>query len=271
MTTTRRSWGSTVLGILFVAILLYPAYWMVSAALQNNNALTELRGWPARVSLGAFSTAISQQSANLLTSLIISVGAVVICLLIATPCAYALAHFHLRGGSIVIFGILVTQMIPNIVVANALYSLYSNLHLLNSDLGLTLADASNGIPFAILIMRAFMTSIPPSIIEAARVDGAGRFRAFTAIVVPVSRNAVVTAGLFSFLFAWSDFIYALTLTTGTGKVTPITLGLYQYIGAHSNAWSILMATAVLASIPAAVLLVSAQRFVAAGVTGGAVK
>jgi multiple sugar transport system permease protein len=251
--------------------MLYPAYWMVSAALQNNDALTELRGWPAHIGFGAFSTAFHDQSSNLVTSLIVAVGAVIVCLVIATPAAYGLAQFRLPGGPLVIFGILVTQMIPNIVVANALYSLYSNLHLLNSYLGLILADASNGIPFAILIMRSFMTSIPPSIIEAARVDGANRFRAFTAIVIPVSRNAVVTASLFSFLFAWSDFVYALTLTTGTGKITPITLGLYQYIGAHNDQWSALMATAVLASIPAAVLLVSAQRFVAAGVTGGAVK
>ncbi len=263
-------WGSTIAGVATVAVLLYPVYWMLSASLQNNSTLVALRGWPIHPSLGAFHQAFADQGRNLLTSLVVALGSVVIGLAVATPAAYALAHFRLRGTFLVVFGILVTQMIPGIVVANALYSLYSSLHLLNSDLGLILADASNGIPFAILLMRAFMTSIPHSIVEAARVDGANRFRAFTAIVVPVSRNAVVTSGLFIFLFAWSDFVYALTLTTN-GTVTPITLGIYQYIGAHSSEWSAIMATAALASIPAAALLVSAQKFISAGITGGAVK
>jgi multiple sugar transport system permease protein len=111
---------------------------------------------------------------------------------------------------------------------------------------------------------------PASLVEAAYVDGAGRLRAFVSIVVPVSRNALVTAALFAFLFAWSDFLFALTLMTD-GSVTPITLSMYEFIGAHTQSWSALMATAVLASVPAAVLLVLAQRYIAAGVTGGAVK
>ncbi|GAA5143496.1 hypothetical protein GCM10023320_84440 [Pseudonocardia adelaidensis] len=88
--------------------------------------------------------------------------------------------------------------------------------------------------------------------------------------MPVSRNALVTAALFAFLFAWSDFLFALSLMTD-GSVTPITLSMYEFIGAHTQSWSALMATAVLASVPAAVLLVLAQRYIAAGVTGGAVK
>jgi multiple sugar transport system permease protein len=83
-------------------------------------------------------------------------------------------------------------------------------------------------------------------------------------------NALITTALFTFLFTWSDFLFALTLTT-TETVRPITLGIYQYIGAHTNQWNAIMATAVLASVPAAVLLVVAQRHVAAGVTSGATK
>jgi multiple sugar transport system permease protein len=93
---------------------------------------------------------------------------------------------------------------------------------------------------------------------------------FLLIVLPISRNALITAALFSFLFAWGDFLFALTLTTTT-SVRPITLGLYQYIGTYVSNWSTVMATAVLASLPAVVLLVVAQRYIAAGVTGGSVK
>jgi multiple sugar transport system permease protein len=115
-----------------------------------------------------------------------------------------------------------------------------------------------------------MLAIPVSILDAARVDGAGRLRTFAQIVVPVSRNGIVTGALFTFLFAWSDFLFALTLTT-TPAMRPVTLGIYQYLGGYVSQWAPVMATAVLASIPAAVLLIAAQRFIAAGITGGATK
>ncbi len=149
----------------------------------------------------------------------------------------------------VLFGILISQMVPGIVVANALYSAYNDIGLLNSYPGLILADATAGIPFGILVMRAFMGNLPASVIEAARVDGAGQLRAFISIVLPMSRNALITAALFTFLFSWSDFLFALTLTT-TDTIRPVTLGLYQYIGTYVSNWSAVMATAVLASIPA---------------------
>ena len=100
------------------------------------------------------------------------------------------------------------------------------------------------------------------------VDGADRWRTFRSIVMPISRNSVVTVALFAFLWAWSDFIFASTLNRG-GALQPITMGIYRYIGNNTQDWNAIMATAVVASIPAAVLLVIAQRYVAAGVTAGA--
>lgn len=161
-------------------------------------------------------------------------------------------------------------MVPGIVIANALYSAYAELGLVNSYLGLILADASLGLPFSIVLLRAFMVSIPGEVVEAALVDGANRFTAFVRIVLPMSRNALITAGLFTFLFAWSDFMFALTLNT-TDDVKPITLGIYQFVGAHVSDWGAVMATAVLSAVPAAILLVLAQKYIAAGISGGSIK
>jgi multiple sugar transport system permease protein len=176
----------------------------------------------------------------------------------------------MRGMTVFVFALLITQMIPSIVIANALYALFNNVGLLNSYGGLILADSAAQIPFAIILIRAFMSSIPPSLVEAALVDGANNFRAFISIVVPISKNAIVTAALFTFLGAWGDFLFALTLTS-TPEVRPITLGIYNYISANVQSWGPVMATAVLASLPAAVLLIFAQRYIAAGALGGAVK
>ena len=266
----RRGLLATLFGLLILAVLLFPIYWMANASLQSNATSFSTSWFPLHPSLGGYRQALSQQGGHLVTSLLIAVGATAISTLIATPAAFALARFRLPGRSWVIFVALATQMIPGIVIANALYGTYNSLHLINSVPGLILADASLGIPFSVLLMRSFMAGIPKEILEAARIDGAGQIRAFLQVAVPVARNGIITAALFSFLFAWSDFLFALTLTT-TNAVTPITLGIYQYLGAQTEQWSPVMATAVIACIPSAVLLVAAQRFIAAGVTGGAVK
>lgn len=265
-----RTRSSTLLGIVFLAFMLFPIYWMVNASLQPSGNTLSADFFPWNPSFAGYEKAIADQGRNLLTSLIISLGTVAVTLVIAAPAAYALAQFKFRWISWALLAILIAQMIPGVVIANALYAAYNDLGLLNSIPGLVLADATHAIPFAILIMRASMLSIPTSIIEAARVDGANQLRAFVSIALPISKNALITAGLFAFLFAWSDFLFALTLTT-TDEIRPVTLGIYQYLGTQVSNWSAVMATAVLSSLPAIVLLVVAQKYIAAGATGGAVK
>jgi multiple sugar transport system permease protein len=272
MSTTRHRlrWVHTAFGLLILAVMLFPVYWMINVSLQHTATATSTPWFPTDLSLRGYQKAFHDQGRHVLTSLLIASGSVVFSLLVAAPAAYALAHFRVRGANAVLLGILISQMIPGIVVANALYSAFSDLGLLNTVWGLILADSTAGIPFAMLILRAFMARLPASVVEAAWVDGAGPIRAFVAIVLPMSRNALVTAALFTFLFTWSDFLFALTLTT-TEDVRPVTLSLYTYIGNYVNDWSAAMATAVLASLPAVVLLVLAQRLVTAGATTGATR
>ena len=142
--------------------------------------------------------------------------------------------------------------------------------MLNSAAGLVLADSTIAVPFGVLIFTAFMAGIPEELTSAALIDGASQWRIFISVILPVSRNAVVTVSLFTFLWAWSDFVFATTLDGG-GAQQPITLGIYHYIGNNNQQWNAIMATAVIASIPATLLLIVAQRYVAAGVTAGAVK
>ncbi|WP_026408094.1 carbohydrate ABC transporter permease [Actinomyces gerencseriae] len=267
---SRRAALSTALGLLFLSIMLFPVYWMVNASLQPGVSTADLRVLPLHPGLDGYREAFAGQGGNLVTSLVVSLGAVAVCLLVATPAAYALSLHRVRRSGIVLFILLLSQMIPGIIIANALYSAYNTLGILNTVPGLILADSALGIPFSILIIRAFMSAIPVSILEAARVDGAGRLRTFFSIVLPLSRNAIVTAALFSFLFAWSDFLFALTLDSNSAA-RPVTLGIYQYIGGFVADWGSVMATATMASLPAAILLVVAQKYVAAGATGGAVK
>ncbi|MEU7241659.1 carbohydrate ABC transporter permease [Streptomyces sparsogenes] len=269
-TRTLRRRGNTVIALVILAVLLFPLYWMLNIALQPGESLASTHWFPTSPGWSNFQRALESQGGSLVTSLVVALGAVVVCLAMAAPAAYGLAQLGLKGGRSVVFGTLITQMVPGIVIANALYSAYVDLHLVNSLAGLILADASLGLPFSIVLLRAFMVSIPKEVVEAAMVDGASRFTAFVRIVLPISRNSLITAGLFTFLFAWSDFMFALTLNT-TDAVKPITLSMYEYIGAHVSDWGAVMATAVVSAVPAAILLIVAQKYVAAGITGGSVK
>ena len=266
----KRGIPLTVLGIVFLAIMVFPVYWMVNTSFQATSGAATATWFPLAPTLAGYRAALEQQGQNFVSSMVISLGTVVLTLAVATPAAYGLARFRMRGTRVFLLVLLITQMIPAIVIANALYTLFNNVGLLNSYIGLILADSAVQVPFAILLMRAFMESIPPSLVEAALVDGASDFRAFVSIVVPISRNAIVTAALFTFLGAWGDFLIALTLTSTTA-VRPITLGIYNYIGSNVTDWGPVMATSVLASLPAAVLLIFAQRYISAGALGGAVK
>jgi multiple sugar transport system permease protein len=265
-------WPRTVVGLLLCAVMLFPLYWMVVVSLTPRAELLAgpVRLVPASVTLEGYARALGDQLPFLGTSLVVALGAVALTLLVAMPGAYALAKLSPPRSGGVTFALLVGQMIPGIVMATGFYALYAQLGLLNTLPGLILADSTLAVPFAVIVLRAFMQGIPGELLQAAVMDGAGPLRTFWQIVVPLSRNAIVTVSLFAFLFAWSDFLFAVILTSSGGP-QPFTLGIYQYISNYSKDWNAIMATAVVASVPATVLLVVAQRYVAAGITTGAVK
>ena len=165
---------------------------------------------------------------------------------------------------------LIAQILPAIVIANSLFLIYHKLGLLNSYPGLVIADASYGVPFSILVLRAFMLGLPNDVLQAARVDGASEWRTFVRIVLPMSRSAIITVAVFAFLNGWGDFIFALTLLSGS-SFEPLTLSIYSYIGEFSQSIGSAMALCVVGIVPAAVLLIAAQRYIASGLTVGSVK
>ncbi|MBV1939088.1 carbohydrate ABC transporter permease [Streptomyces sp. BV286] len=267
-----RTWWKTAIGLLLTAIMLFPVYWMLNVSFTRDQDMRKSPPdlFPAHATLEGYRAVVDQQLPHLGTSLVIGLGTVVLTVALAAPAGYALAKLRPRGGGLLGFVLLAAQMIPGIIMAMGFYAIYLSLGLLQSVPGLIVADSTLAVPFAVLIFTAFMSGIPGELLQAARTDGAGPVRTFWSIVLPMSRNAVVTVSLFAFLWSWSDFVFASTLASG-GAHQPITLGIYQYIGNNNQEWNAIMATAVVASLPAAVILVLAQRYVAAGVTAGAVK
>ncbi|WP_265522992.1 carbohydrate ABC transporter permease [Oerskovia flava] len=267
-----KTWWKTALGLFFTALMLFPVYWMVNVSLTETSDLRSdpPRWFPFEPTFVGYTAVFDQQLPSLATSLLIGFGCVLLTVVIAAPAGYALALLNLRGGRTLNFLLLVAQMIPAVVMAMGFYAIYVRLGLLNTIPGLIVANSTIAVPFGVLLFTAFMSGIPRELLQAARIDGAGAWRTFRSVVLPVSRNSTLTVSLFAFLWAWSDFIFASTLNRN-GDLIPITLGIYKYIGNNTTQWNAIMATAVVASVPAAILLVVAQRYVAAGVTAGAVK
>jgi multiple sugar transport system permease protein len=259
---------STIVGILLTTIMLFPLYWMVVNSLETTQQMFSIPVSlvPTHLTFSAYVAVLQTQLPHLATSLIIAIGAALLSVVIATPAAYALAHFKFRITLFIVFCLLLTQMIPTVTLATPMFLIFNQFGLLNSYLGLILADTTYAVPFAVLILRAFFLTVPYELAQAAFVDGASELGAFLRVILPLVFPGVITAGL----FAWGDFIYALTLTT-TNTVEPVSLSIYAYIGQYSDYWNNAMAVATLACIPAALLLVLFQRYITAGLTAGAVK
>lgn len=267
----RRAPWKTPVAVLLTAIMLFPIYWMINVSFTRRESIRDGDLIPLDFTVQHYVVVLHDQLPYLGTSVLVGLGTVVLTLAIAAPASFGLAKLSFPGGRAVNFILIVAQMVPAVVMSLGFYSIYNRLGLLNTIPGLIVADSTIAVPFAVMLLTAFMSGIPRELMEAAQIDGAATWRVFTRIVLPISRNSMITASLFAFLWAWSDFLFASTLNREGGKLRPTTMGIYDYIGAQNQEWGPMMATAVVASIPAAILLVIAQKYVAAGITAGAVK
>lgn len=275
MTHLQRSRGLRLLctlgALASLVVVLFPVYAVVVASFETTLTLLGNTYYflPHAPTLANYQSVLNTQAGHLLTSLIVGVGTAVLALIVAVPAAYALAKYRLRVTVVLVSALLVAQIVPSIVIATSLFKVFHWIHLLNSYPGLILADGTYAIPFAILVLRAFFFGLPNEVMQAARVDGANEWQTFLRIVVPLGRSAVITVMVFAFLNGWGDFIFALTVLNGT-TIAPITLAIYSYLGNFSQDWGAVMASVVFAIVPAAVMLVVAQRYIASGLTAGSV-
>ena len=263
-------------GLLITGFMLLPIYFTFETSLEPTSALQALSQSlvPSHFILSNYRVAFDAEHGSILTSLLIASGAVVLSVGVGLPAAYGLTKLgYLRSRAVVsvaIMVLLVTQMVPGISLTIAFYKLFLHLHLLNSVAGLILADSTGGMPFATLVLRAYLGSIPVELSDAAYVDGASEWRTFRSVIAPLAVPAIITSGLFVFLFAWGDFLFAYTLTAG-GNVTPLTKGLLSFFTNNTVNWGPVLATVVLAAIPSGLILSFGQRYVMGGLRAGALK
>jgi multiple sugar transport system permease protein len=255
VTRVKRSralrWLCTLAAAAALVLVLFPVYAIIVGSFESTNTLfSGTFYWlPHAATLDNYSTVIHAQSANVVTSLVVGLGTALLALVVAVPAAYALSKYRLRVTVILVSSLLVAQIVPSIVLATSLFIVFHRINLVNSYPGLIIADGTYAVPFAILVLRAFLFSLPNELLYAARVDGATEWQTFRMIVIPLARSAVITVAVFAFLAGWGDFIFALTILNGSG-IEPITLGIYTYLGNYSTDWGAVKASGVFAMVPA---------------------
>ena len=203
-------------------------------------------------------------------TLIVAGGAVILSLCIGVPAAYAFARFPFTGRSLLFFALLVMRMLPPIAVLVPMYVLFGKLGLVTTRLSVVLAYATFALPLVVWIMRGFFEDLPKELEECAWIDGAGRYRAFALIALPLARPGMAAAGILCLQLAWNDFLFAAVLTNNATQTLPVKMMSFS-AGDSGVDWGGLTASGMLVILPMIVFAFAAQRHLVTGLSSGAVK
>jgi len=263
-----------ILTILLLLFLLFPFFVMLSTMLKSSQEVYQTPpSWLPR----------KPQFINLVrlwkefdfgvffkSSLIIAFGTTILNSLVTVPAAYAVARLRFVGRKAILYLFLVIQMFSPLIVLISLFKTMAALKLLDTYVGLVLANTVFTIAFTIWMMNGYFRSIPMEIEEAALIDGCTRVQTITRIMIPIAVPGLVTTMIYSFIAAWNEFLFGLTFIQSREKM-PLVLSLYNFVGRWTTQWELLNAAAFVALIPVLVLFYIIERRLVAGLAGGAIK
>lgn len=271
--TLRRILITDLPVLLIVLFAMAPFVWMILTSLTPTAVLsaTGVALSPKNWSLDNYARLIEQTSflKNMLDSLIIAVGTVIVGLLVSVTAAYAFSRFRFTGRKVIMLQFLLINMFPIVLLILPLFVLMRKLNLLDTHFALIMANATVAIPFAIWMLTSYVGAIPKSLDEAAMTDGCSRFTALRSVVLPLMMPGIISTGIYIFISAWNEYLYALTL--GGRNVRPVTVAIQTLIGEYQIEWGLLAAGAVVGAMPATLLFLLVQRRLIGGLTQGAVK
>ena len=206
---------------------------------------------------------------NLLDSLIVALGTVAVGLSLSVTAAYAFSRFNFPGKRLLMLQFLLINMFPLVLLILPLFIFMRVLGLLDTHLALIIANATIAIPFSVWMMVSYMNGIPRSLDEAAMTDGCTRMQALRRVVLPLCLPGIIATGIYIFITAWNEYLYALTL--GGRNVRTITVAVQTLIGEYEVQWGLLTAGGIVGAMPATVLFLIVQKRLISGLTQGAVK
>jgi multiple sugar transport system permease protein len=271
-----RDLALSALTLLYFVFALFPVVWMIILSLKPQDKLftTYFQFEPTLAAyIEIFSGTGGQAGATYLrffiNSLIVSLGAVLVSLVVGVPAAYAFARWNFRGGESLLFTLLSFRFAPELMVIIPLLVIYRRLGLFDTHLGLIWVYQLITLPLIVWILRSYFQDLTPELEQSALLDGYNRPQAFLKIAVPLIRPGLAAAGLLAFIFAWNSFIFPFALTGSNAQT--VTVGSLSFLGGATPRYNLTAAAALVALIPPLLLALSIQRFLVRGLTFGAVK
>ncbi len=251
--------------------MLVPILWIFMAAFKNHIDVFQLKLFfkPTLENFVAVFELPYDLGNKLLNSTIVAFVTVVLAIPIATMAAYSFSRFRLKGETAMLVTILATQFVPAVVIILPFFVMFRNIGLLDTRLGLILVNLAIVMPFAIWMIKGFIDGIPLDTEEAAMVDGSSRLQVIRNIVLPMAAPGLLTAGIFCFIIAWNEFLFALILTNKYAVTLPIGLALFK--AEEGDLWNLLSAAGIIIMVPMFVLALIIRKYFVQGMTMGAVR
>jgi len=270
----RSRWIVIPLTFILLLILLFPFFVMLSTMIKAGSEVYSVppKWIPSHVEWSNFATVWVQYdlARYFIASLVIALGATVLNTLLCVPAAYAVARLRFPGRKFAMYLLLMIEMFSPVIVIISLFKVVASFHMLDTFGALIMLDALFTLAFNTWMMNGYFKTIPKDIEEAALIDGCNRVQTMTRIMLPISVPGLVTVMIYAFIFAWNEFLFALTFISSKDKM-PLTIGLYNFVGQYTTQWQYLTLAAFLALIPVLVLFYVIEKRLVAGLAGGAVK
>jgi multiple sugar transport system permease protein len=273
---TRKKvlWAIGILVVVLYALI--PVVWLVSLSLKAPDAIgTDKNFIPDDPTFQNYEDLFGGNSdfpEALRNSLLAAGGATFFAIILAAMAAYALARLNFTGKALILSGSLAIAMFPPISIVGSLFAIWRDIGLFDTIPGLIIPYMTFSLPLAIYTLSAFYREIPWELEQAAQVDGATPWQAFTKVILPLAAPGTFTAAILVFIFAWNDFLFANTLTsTDAARTVPATLAFFTGGSQFEQPIGAIAAAAVLVTIPIIIMVLIFQRRIVAGLTAGAVK
>jgi multiple sugar transport system permease protein len=263
-----------VIALLFV-ITAFPFYYMVMLSFRDIQELILEPGslWPRAFTFDTYANVLDRQGFLIFmrNSAVVAVASVVVTLLISIPGAYAVARLRFFGRRQVHFLFLSVYLFPAIVLAIPLFVLFTMMGLRGSLVGLILVYIAQTVPVTVYMLRNYFETVPQSVEEAAAIDGCSRLSTIWRVVLPLSKPALMATGLYAFMIAWNEFLFALLFLVERRESWTVSLGLSQLAGSIEIPTTVLMAGSVVLTLPIVIVFFASERLLTEGLTAGAEK
>ena len=251
-----------------------PIYWL---AVTSVTPIDQVFAYPAKlfptdITFDHYLTIFNNPAifGYLRNSVIVSVVTAVLSVVVSMYMGYAFSKFRFRGRKSLMYFVLSSQMFPQALLLVTLYVVFAQFGLLNTYQALIISFTTFTLPLCVWMLKGFFDALPDDLIEAAKIDGAGHWRTFHEVILPLAVPGLIAAGLFAFVRGWNDFMFALTLAGPDKQTLPPGL-VNTFIFEASAAWPALMAASLLVSTPVSLAFIFMQRYLVGGITAGAVK